>query len=331
MTPKERLLRALRRETVDRPPAAVPTQNAIVEIMEKSGYAWPAAQKKARDMAGLAWACHEIGGIESVRIPFDITVEAEAMGCETRFGEDNSSPPMSTPKTREEYHTVKVPDPLRDGRMPEVLEAINLLKERTREDVPLIVAFGTPFELLSTTMSFEDITMSIYEEPGFLMEQMEKMTRIAKSYAAEIEKRGPDVLMLVDGTSQALGPAYYAQFSFPYTRALVASLSRPTILHICGNSTPLLDQMAGTGVDAFSIDKPVDIRKAREVTEGKVALIGKIPPQILCSGSREEIVSETEESLREGMDVISPGCGIFPLTPLANLRAYIDRVVGGKG
>jgi len=40
-----------------------------------SGYRWPQALKKARDMAGLAWACHEIGGIESVRVPF------ETSGC----------------------------------------------------------------------------------------------------------------------------------------------------------------------------------------------------------------------------------------------------------
>lgn len=327
LTQKERLLKALKREVVDRPPAAVPTQSAIVEIMERSGYAWPAAQKNAREMAGLAWACHEIGGIESVRIPFDITIEAEAMGCETRFGDDNSTPPMSTPKTKEDYHRIKVPDPLRDGRMPEVLEAITLLKEKTREEVPLIVALGTPFELLSTTMSFEDITMSIYEEPGFLAEQLEKMTGIAKAYAAEIEKRGPDVLMLVDGTSQSLGPGYYERFSFPYTRSLVETLATPTILHICGNATPLLDQMAETGVDAFSIDRPVDIPKAREATEGRVALIGKISPHTLYRGSREEIIAETEDSLGEGMHVISPGCGILPLTPLESLRVYVDHVV----
>ncbi len=126
----------MRREAVDRPPAAVPTQNAIVEIMEKSGYTWPAAQKRAREMAGLAWACHEIGGIESVRVPFDINVEAEAMGCETRFGDDNSTPPLSAPKTKAEYETIRIPNPRKDGRMPEVLEAITLLKEKTGDEVP---------------------------------------------------------------------------------------------------------------------------------------------------------------------------------------------------
>lgn len=326
MNQRERLLRVLRREQVDRPPAAVPTQSAIVEIMEQSGFRWPASQKKAKDMAGLAWACHEIGGIESVRVPFDINVEAEAMGCATRFGDDMSTPPMTTPKTKDDYGVIRVPDPLKDGRMPEVLEAIVLLKEKTGNDVPLIAAFGTPFELLATTLSYEDITLSIYEDPDFLAAQLETLTEIAKAYGREIEKAGPDILMLVDGTSQSLGPAYFGRFSLPYTKALVGALSKPTILHICGNATPLLAQMAGTGVNAFSIDKPVDIEKAREVTKGRVALVGKISPQTIYAGSKAEIAAETEESLRMGLDVIAPGCGLLPLTPLENLKTYIERV-----
>ena len=67
MSMKERLLKALKREAVDMPPAVIPTQNAIVEIMEKSGYRWPAAQKKGKEMVGLAWACHEIGGMPGYR------------------------------------------------------------------------------------------------------------------------------------------------------------------------------------------------------------------------------------------------------------------------
>lgn len=330
MNHKERLLNALKLRPVDRPPAAVPTQSAVVEVMKISGYRWPAAQRKARDMAGLAWACHEIGGIESVRVPFDINVEAEAMGCDTRFSDDMDAPPTSTPKNRDEYDSIRIPDPLKDGRMPEVLEAIGLLKEKTGEDVPLIAALGTPFELLATTLSFEDITMALYEEMDFLVEQMEKMTLIAKRYAEEIEKRGPDVLMLVDGTSQALSPKHFSEISFPYTKSLVGSLHRPTVLHICGNATPLLDQMAATGVNALSIDKPVDAERAVAVTKGKVALIGKIAPHTLCFGSKEEILAETEDSLKSGLDVIAPGCGILPQTPLENLKTYINRVVSYK-
>jgi MtaA/CmuA family methyltransferase len=328
MNQRERLLKALNREPVDRAPAAVPTQNATAEVMEKSGYRWPAAQKNAKDMAGLAWACHEIGGFESVRVPFDINVEAEAMGCATRFGDDMITPPMSKVKTKEEFGKIKIPDPLKDGRMPEVLEAIKRLKEKTGDQIPLIAALGTPFEILSTTLDFQDITMALMEDTDFLKEQLEKMTEIAKRYAKEMEKADPDVLMLVDGTSQSIGPTYYPRFSF---KELVASLSKPTVLHICGNPKAILQQMAETGASALSIDKPVDILHTLEVTAGKVALVGKISPQTLFNGKKEEIVAETEESLRLGMNVIAPGCGILPQTPLENLKAYVDCVVNWKG
>jgi [methyl-Co(III) methanol-specific corrinoid protein]:coenzyme M methyltransferase len=173
--------------------------------------------------------------------------------------------------------------------------------------------------------------MSMINAPDFLEEQLEKMTEIAKRYAKEIEGADPDVLMLVDGTSQGIGPRYYPRFSFPYTKALVESLSKPTILHICGHATAILQMMADTGASALSIDKPVDIPHALEVTGGKVALVGKISPQTLSTGSREEIVAETEESLRLGINVIAPGCGILPQTPLENLKSYVDSVVNWKG
>lgn len=329
MNLKERLLKALSLEPVDRPPAAVPTQNAIGDIMEKSGYKWPEALKKASSMAGLAWACHEIGGIESVRVPFDINVEAEAMGCDTRFEEDATTPPMSMPKSRSDYHTIRFPDPQKDGRMPEVLEAVALLREKAGDEVPVIAALGTPFELLSTTLSFEDITMALYKDPDFILQQMIIMTELAKEYAMELEKRGADVLMLVDGTSQALGPAYFVRFSFPYTREMVQSLTKPSILHICGKATPLLNHMVATGVKGLSIDKPVETELARKAAAGKVALVGNISPQTLCMGTRYEIEVETREALRSGMQVIAPGCGILPQTPLDNLRTYISCVTEG--
>lgn len=327
MNQRERLLDVLQLKPVDRAPAAVPTQNAIVEIMNLSGHKWPAALKNAGDMAGLAWACHEIGGIESVRVPFDITIEAEAMGCETRYSEDPGMPPMSAPRPMADYDRIRMPDPLKDGRMPEVIEAVRLLKKKTSDEVPLIAALGTPYELLSTTLDCEDIALSIHEDPDFLAEQLEKMTIIAKAYGKELEKAGADVLMLVDGTSQNLGPKHFEIFSLPFTRLLVQSLTKPTILHICGNSTPLLEQMITAGVNALSIDKPVDVSHALEVTRGKAALVGKISPHILCVGSRSEVIEETMESLRQGMHVISPGCGILPETPLENLRAFINCVV----
>jgi [methyl-Co(III) methanol-specific corrinoid protein]:coenzyme M methyltransferase len=327
---KERLLRTLRRETVDRPPAAVPTQCAIVDVMDASGFAWPRAQQRAADMAGLAWACHEIGGIESVRVPFDINVEAEAMGCATRFSDDKATPPVSTPFSRAEYDHIRVPDPLKDGRMPEVAEAVRLLREKARDSVPVIAALGTPFEILSTAMGFEDITMLIHDEPEFLTYWLDKLTVFAIGYGRALADAGAEVMMLVDGTSQSLGPRYYEKLSLPYTKQLVESLQTPTILHVCGRATPLLEGMVQTGASALSIDKPVDIKTAVKAASGKAALVGNISPATLFQGPVEEIRKETDEAIENGIQVVAPGCGILPRTPLKNLQAYIKRVQGAS-
>ena len=41
MTPKERVLAAMKQESLDRPPVAIFTQSATLGQMEKTGAAWP--------------------------------------------------------------------------------------------------------------------------------------------------------------------------------------------------------------------------------------------------------------------------------------------------
>ncbi len=299
--------------------------------MVASGFLWPKAQQSAREMAGLAWACHEIAGIESVRVPFDLTVEAEAMGCSVRFGDGPTTPPTASPLKENEMDRLIVPSPYKDGRMPEVLEAIELLKAKTNDEVPIITAIATPFEILSSTMDFEAIAMSFIEDPEFLKAQLAKMTEVSINYGRAAIEAGADIVFLADGTSQSIGPPYFEKFSYPFTKELISSLEVPTILHICGNPTAILPLMAETGASALSVDKPVDIEQALELVGDRVALVGNIAPLTLLNGSTEEIIRETQDAIDKGVHVVAPGCGILPSTPLEHVRAYVDHVKGLEG
>ncbi len=309
----------------------MPTQNAIEEVMVASGFFWPKAQQSAKEMAGLAWACHEIAGIESVRVPFDLTVEAEAMGCIVRFGDEPTTPPTATPLQGSEMDKLTIASPYKDGRMPEVLKAIELLKAKTNDEIPIITAIATPFEILSSTMEFEAIAMYFIEDPEFLKAQLTKMTEVSISYGKAALEAGADIIFLADGTSQSIGPPYFEGFSFPYTKELISSLEAPTILHICGNPTSILPLMAATGASALSVDRPVDIENALELVGDKVALVGNIAPLTLLNGGTEEIIRETQDAVDKGVHVVAPGCGILPSTPLEHVRAYVDHVKGGHG
>lgn len=91
-TPKERLYRALRKQPVDRMPAVCFTQTGTVEQMEASGAFWPEAHADAEKMAKLAEAGHTVIGFEAVRVPFDITAEAELFGCGIKAGDLKQQP-----------------------------------------------------------------------------------------------------------------------------------------------------------------------------------------------------------------------------------------------
>jgi len=328
ITLKSRLLAALKRENTGRPPASVPTQNAIEEVMVESGFLWPMAQQSAKEMAGLAWACHEIAGIESVRVPFDLTVEAEAMGCSVRFGEEPTAPPVATPLQGNEMDKLTIPSPYKDGRMPEVLMAIELLKAKTHDKIPIIAAISTPFEILASTMHYESIATLMIEDPKFLETLLRTMTEVSVSYGKAAVKAGADIIFLGDGTSQSIGPLNYKRFSFSYTKELISSLEAPTILHICGNSTTILPLMAATGASALSLDKPVDISSALKLVGDKVALVGNIAPATLLNGGSEEIIRETKDAVNKGVHVVAPGCGILPSTPLNHVKTYVEHVKG---
>jgi [methyl-Co(III) methylamine-specific corrinoid protein]:coenzyme M methyltransferase len=85
-TPKERLYRVLRKQGVDRMPAVCFIQTATIGQMEACGAYWPHAHANAEKMATLAEAGHTFIGFEAVRVPFDITAEAELFGCGIRTG-----------------------------------------------------------------------------------------------------------------------------------------------------------------------------------------------------------------------------------------------------
>ena len=92
MTPKERLLRALACKEVDRPPVAGMTTTATTELMDYAGAAWPEVHTNAKLMTKLGLAAYPFFGLESARIPYCLSYEVEALGCNVFLGKKNSTP-----------------------------------------------------------------------------------------------------------------------------------------------------------------------------------------------------------------------------------------------
>ncbi len=337
---KERFLASTKRKPVDRVPCASPLQTATVDLMNKCGASWPEAFRNAEKMATLSAAAYEIGGIESVRVPFDLSVEAETLGCKIKPGLVNVQPQTleGIINSPDDVGKVKVPDPKTAEPMATVLKAVKILKGKYPDKVPIIGAALGPMTLAGHVNGIEKFLVALRKQQDFARSILDFATQVSTTYSLALVEAGADVISLIDpsATGEILGPRFEKEFATPYTKKVVEQIHKagvPVILHICGKSTIIWDSMVETGSDMLSISEQVDMAEAKQKIGSKVALAGNINPiQTLQFGTPQDVEKAVKECIEKGVDNLCPGCGFTPNTSLENMKKMTDacRAVGAK-
>jgi [methyl-Co(III) methylamine-specific corrinoid protein]:coenzyme M methyltransferase len=334
-TPKERLSRALRGESVDRMPAISVTQTGTVEQMEACGSFWPEANEDAQKMADLAEAGHTVIGFEAVRVPFDITAEAEFFGCDIKAGTKEQQPSVVGHVVSSIDDIGKLKDyDISNGRVGVVCDAIRILAEKYGNELPIMGSMLGPFSL-AQHMNGDDWFMAIMTDEEFGHALMELTTEFNIAYAKKMVENGADTMVIIDPTASAMliGDEFYLKFVVPAHKKIVEAmheLNVATVLHICGDTTPSLTLMESSGVDAISVDQNVDTATACGMVD-KAVIIGNLDPvSALWKKTPEEIREISKDVLDAGVGLLAPGCGIVSKTPNANLQAMVEAAKSHK-
>ena len=328
-TPKERLARALRGEPVDRMPAVSFTQTGTVEQMDACGAAWPEANDDAQKMATLAEAAHTELGFEAVRVPFDISAEAEFFGCGIKAGTKEQQPSVNSHvvKSVEDVEARKGFD-INTGRVATVCEAVKILADKYGDELPIMGSMLGPFSL-AQHMVGDDWFMAIMTEPDFAQAVMDLALDFNIQYANKMADNGADTMVIIDPTASAMliGDEYFKQLVVPAHKAIVEAMTERgvlSIVHICGDTTLSLGLMEESGCAAISVDQTVDIATAKTKVNS-ARIVGNIDPvAVLWKGSPEKVAEVTQKAIDDGVDIIAPGCGIVSKSPSANLKAMAD-------
>ncbi|KKG14894.1 methylcobamide:CoM methyltransferase [Methanosarcina sp. 2.H.T.1A.6] len=328
-TPKERLYRALRKQPVDRMPAVCFTQTATVEQMEACGAFWPEAHADATKMATLAEAGHTVVGFEAVRVPFDITAEAELFGCGIKAGDLKQQPSVikHVVKNLEDIEKLREYN-LNEGRIGQVLEAVKILSEKYGKELPIIGSMIGPFSLaqhLNGDAWFGNLFTGEEVVPALL----DFCSDFNIAYAKAMAENGMDTLAIIDPTAsyELIGGEFYEKYALPYQKKIVDAMKEldiATVLHICGNTTNGLSIMEKTGVEGISVDQRVDIATAKGNVENALIVGNLDPVAVLWNGTLEDIAAASKKVLDAGVGLLSPGCGIVSMTPTANLQKMVE-------
>jgi [methyl-Co(III) methanol-specific corrinoid protein]:coenzyme M methyltransferase len=327
---RARLLRALDRDQPDRVPCMSPLQTGTVELMEASGCFWPEAIRDPGKMYCLSRAAHDIAGLEGVRVPFDVTAEASVLGARTGREALDRQPSIAVTaiKDREELDRLEILEPCSGQATKAVLTVVDLLSTRM-EGVPVVCGIVAPFMLACQLLGIELTLMNIVKEPSFVRMLVRKAEQFDQRYVVSAVEAGADVITLIDATATGdiLSAKQYEDYALPYETgtALRARFGGArSVLHICGDTSALLESIRGSGATALSVDQCMDLVKVREALKDDMALIGNVSPTgSLLFGTPGDVDLESRGCLRAGVDVLAPGCGLAPRTPTGNIKAMV--------
>ncbi|MDW7732868.1 MAG: methylcobamide:CoM methyltransferase MtaA [Methanolobus sp.] len=329
LTMKERFIRSVKGEEVDKVPVCSVTQTGTVELMEACGAFWPQANYDAEKMATLAIAGHEIAGLEAIRYPFCTTVIAETLGCTIAEGSLDIQPyEVDFPcKKKEDVQNLSIPEDLLESRrMRTVLEATDIVKGRAGDDVPIVAGMIGPAATAFYVAGAKNYLRWCITEPELFQELLAIGEAACTEYSNALYEHGVDAVVIIDSEAgpDLLPPPLFESMVLPVYRSLTANMKGLKLLHVCGDATAILDPMAESGFQGLSLEEKVDARYAREVIGDRACLIGNVSPAAtLLAKSHENIKKEAKQCIEDGVDILAPGCGIAPRTPTSNLKAFV--------
>jgi uroporphyrinogen decarboxylase len=333
----DRLLRACRREPVDRTPVWMMRQagrylKEYREIRQKVGFL---ELCKDTDLAAeVSLQPYRIVGVDAVIFFSDILIPVEAMGLDVEL--TDKGPELASPvRSLADVERLRFPDPA--TTVPFVGSILKKLRSELQGAVPLIGFAGAPWTLASYMIegggskSFAEIKGMAYREPKTLHTLMQKIAQTIAEYVRFQVESGAQVIQLFDTWAGDLSPSDYEEFALPYTQRIFEAVGSrvPRILYINGCST-ILKHMTRSGADVLSIDWRLPIAEARRIVGEKVALQGNLDPCLLL-GSKERLIATATDILQQAGPtghIMNLGHGILPPTPVDNARALVDFVKG---
>jgi [methyl-Co(III) methanol-specific corrinoid protein]:coenzyme M methyltransferase len=325
MNPIDRLIRALTHQKVDHPPVTGLMTAVTVEMMDIAGVKWPEAHHEPGMMVRLAASAHEICDLESMKLPFDMTVEVGALGAMIDYGTRNILPQVKGHLYDDPGEFVIGEDFMTRGRVPVVLEAIRLAKKKYGDNIPVVSSIVGPLTLSAMLFGFESLFYWMLVETEKYANALERVTSLCITYAKEQFKAGSHIVQIGEASSSGdlISSEQYGKFVAPYQKRLCQAIDAPMVVHICGNITGHLKYIAGTGMRGISFDQKTDVAEALKQLKGRVALIGYVPTALLLDGTPDEVYVFSKECIKAGVDVLNAGCAWPADIPNENVKAMV--------
>jgi uroporphyrinogen decarboxylase len=339
--PHDRLLRALRRDPVDRTPVWFMRQagRALPEYRERRGDAdILEACRRPEEVVELTLQPLRRMALDAAILFSDIMVPLAAIGLDVRI-QPGTGPVLDRP-IRDAAGIARLRPLEPDEDEPYVPEAAKLLVKEL--EVPLIGFSGAPFTLASylveggPSRTLARTKALLYEDPARFDELLGRLAAIALAHLRAQVEAGATAVQLFDSWVGVLDEDDHRRAVLPHTAFVIEGLRDlevPVILFGVG-AGHLLGSMREAGSDAIGVDHRMPLDVAWRTIGHDRAIQGNLDPAALL-GPWEVAERKARDVLARANGraghVFNLGHGVLPQTPVEHLERLVDLVRAETG
>lgn len=227
-------------------------------------------------------------------------------------------------------HTFRKPAPAQRGRMHDRVKALEIMVAEAKGEAEIIGWVEGALALGAELRGINNIMYDFVDDPDFVEDLFDFTAAVAIDYAKVQADAGVDSIGMSDAAASMIGPELYRKYLFPRQLRILSAIRAcgvMTRLHMCGCTDALLPLMATLPVDIYEVDFMTNLSTARQVLGPNRVICGNISTVgPLLYGTPADVMAEAEKchTILGARSMVSPGCEVSPISPVANVRAMVE-------
>ncbi len=268
---------------------------------------------------------------DGIPVVFDLQLEAEALGCDLLWANENppsvSSHPLANGVALEDLEF-----PGNTGRIAVVMDAAMELTSRN-PDICFYGLITGPFTLALHLMG-TDVFMQMFTNPDGLNNVMRFCTEVCEKMAELYKQSGVDVIAVVDPMTSQIGPEQFVEFVSPYATRIFEFIKGQDLLSsffVCGQAQHNIEVMCDCLPDNISIDENIPLDYVRDIClPRKISFGGNLKLTVtLLLGNEIDCEKDAVDCIITGGNkgfILAPGCDLPYDTKTENLLAIANII-----
>lgn len=330
------MLRVCRGEKTERPPVWLMRQAGRILPQYRSLRASLSGFKELVETPHLAaevtiQPVDELG-VDAAIIFSDILVIPEAMGLPYELIEKKGP---SFPKTISSAKDVTnlIQGENAADELGYVYEAVTITVNELQGKIPLIGFAGAPWTIFSYMIegggskTFSKAKKFLYQNPVAAHELMAKITATTIAYLKRKIAAGVSVVQIFDSWAGILSPGQYQIFGLPYLKQISAAITEVPVIVFARGAWFALEDINELDCQVVGLDWNTPAEVARQKLGAERVVQGNLDPCFLYA-TGEEIEEATVEMIQKfnGHHIVNLGHGVYPDTPLENVKTFVNKV-----